>query len=220
MRSLTDSIRRATQDMDIDFIRYSLSEESITRFIEAINCLNSIHIQKTGKTEELNQQDYKGKRIHIQISDEYGNQIKSKIDLGVHKHFEIEQEEYCFDIGFDDQGASLLINTKEQMFTEKLRSLLKFGPFSTRYKDVYDMYYQCGKMDPIRLAENFRILILDDSGMREHSLEDIISRIRYTFSNAAFRQRADLSDKRWMDEDINTIFETIISYLSMIHFDR
>ena len=28
--------------MDIDFIRYSLSEESIIRFIEAINCLNSI----------------------------------------------------------------------------------------------------------------------------------------------------------------------------------
>lgn len=91
---------------------------------------------------------------------------------------------------------------------------------SRNVKDVYDMYYQCGKMDPIRLAENFRILILDDSGMREHSLEDIISRIRYTFSNAAFRQRADLSDKRWMDEDINTIFETIISYLSMIHIDR
>ena len=27
------------------------------------------------------------------------------------------------------------------MLAEKLRSLLKFGPFSTRYKDVYDMYY-------------------------------------------------------------------------------
>ncbi len=54
---------------------------------------------------------------------------------------EIEQEEYCFDIGFDDEGASLLINTREQMFAEKLRSLLKFGTFSTRYKDVYDMYY-------------------------------------------------------------------------------
>ena len=79
MRSLTDSIRRATQDMDIDFIRYSLSEESITRFIEAINCLNSIHIQKTGKTEELNQQDYKGKRIHIQISDEEVELIKEAL---------------------------------------------------------------------------------------------------------------------------------------------
>ena len=64
---------------------------------------------------------------------------------------EIEQEEYCFDIAFDNEGASLLINTREQMFAEKLRSLLKFGTFSTRYKDIYDMYYQCGKMDEQRL---------------------------------------------------------------------
>jgi len=31
--------------------------------------------------------------------------------------------------------ARLLINSYEQMLAEKLRSLLKFGPFSTRYKD-------------------------------------------------------------------------------------
>jgi len=43
-----------------------------------------------------------------------------KIDLGVHKHFDIEQEENCFDIAFDDDGASLLINSSEQMFSEKI----------------------------------------------------------------------------------------------------
>ena len=52
---------------------------------------------------------------------------------------QIEQEEYCFDIAYDDEGASLLINSNEQMMAEKMRSLLKFGPFSTRYKDVYDI---------------------------------------------------------------------------------
>jgi len=65
----------------------------------------------------------------------------------VHKHLDIEQEEYCFDIAFDNDGASLLINSREQMFSEKLRSLLKFGTFSTRYKDIYDMFYQCGKLN-------------------------------------------------------------------------
>ncbi len=34
MRSITGNIRRATQDMDFDFIRYSLSEESIRAFIK------------------------------------------------------------------------------------------------------------------------------------------------------------------------------------------
>ena len=38
------------------------------------------------------------------------------------------------------------INSKEQMFTEKLRSLLKFGPNSTRYKDIFDMVYLSGKI--------------------------------------------------------------------------
>lgn len=33
MRSLTNNIRRATQDMDIDFIRYSFSDESIERIL-------------------------------------------------------------------------------------------------------------------------------------------------------------------------------------------
>ena len=32
MRSMSGDVRRATQDIDIDFIRYSLAEESIDRF--------------------------------------------------------------------------------------------------------------------------------------------------------------------------------------------
>ena len=40
---------------------------------------------------------------------------------------QIEQEEYCFDIAYDDEGASLLINSNEQMLSEKLRSLLKLS---------------------------------------------------------------------------------------------
>ena len=71
--------------------------------------------------------------------------------MGVHNRFESEQEEYCFDIAYDDEGASLLINSDEQMFAEKLRSLLKFGPLSTRYKDVYDMYYLKDTVDNIKL---------------------------------------------------------------------
>lgn len=160
MRSITNNIRRATQDMDIDFIRYSLSDESIENFVAKLNCIDGITIMRVGRIEELSQQDYKGKRVYVHIKDDQGNLIESKIDLGVHKHMEIEQEEYCFDIAFDNEGASLLINTREQMFAEKLRSLLKFGTFSTRYKDVYDMYYQCGKMDEEKLMSCLHTFIL------------------------------------------------------------
>ena len=216
MRSITGNVRRATQDMDIDFIRYSLSDESIDRFINKLNVLDGIRIKRIGRIDELSQQDYKGKRVYVHIIDENENVIESKIDLGVHKHMEIEQEEYCFDIAFDDEGASLLINTREQMFTEKLRSLLKFGQFSTRYKDIYDMYYQCGKLDEDKLSQCFHVFIFDDPGMRENNMATIIRRVEFVFRDPTYRHRVDESDKRWLDDDIEDIFEKIVAYLKTI----
>lgn len=56
MRSLSGNVRRATQDMDIDFIRYSLADESIDRFIRRLNSLDGITIERIGEIEELRQQ--------------------------------------------------------------------------------------------------------------------------------------------------------------------
>lgn len=213
MRNMTDNIRRATQDMDIDFIRYSLSDEAIVCFIEKINCIDGIKIKNVGKIEELSQQDYNGKRVYIHITDSKGELIESKIDLGVHKHLEIEQETYCFDISFDDKGVSLMANSREQMFAEKLRSLLKFGIFSTRYKDIYDMYYQCGKMNEEKLLHCLQTYIYDDTGMRENDINAIIKRVEFIFHNKKYKQRVDMSDKRWLDDNIDVIFDGIIKYL-------
>ena len=152
MRSISNDARRATQDMDIDFIRYSLSDDSIRQFIKKLDCLEGIHIRQTGKITELKQQDYHGKRVYVIISDDIGDSIESKIDLGVHKNLNIEQDEFCFDIACYDGSATLLINSKEQMFTEKLRSLLKFGPNSTRYKDIFDMFYLADTLQHNRLT--------------------------------------------------------------------
>jgi hypothetical protein len=120
MRSISKDARRATQDMDIDFIRYSLGDDSIRQFIRRLDCLEGIHIQQIGEITELKQQDYHGKRVYVIISDDTGDSIESKIDLGVHKNLNIEQEEYCFDIACYDGSATLLINSKEQMITEIL----------------------------------------------------------------------------------------------------
>ncbi len=61
MRSITNDARRATQDMDIDFIRYSLSDDFIRLFIKKIDCLDGIHIRQTGDITELKQQEYYAK---------------------------------------------------------------------------------------------------------------------------------------------------------------
>ena len=89
MRSITGDARRATQDMDLDFIRYSLNDDSIRRFIKRLNCLDGISIKITGEIEELSQQEYHGKRVFIIIEDNAGHSLRSKIDLGVHKQVQI-----------------------------------------------------------------------------------------------------------------------------------
>jgi hypothetical protein len=40
MRSLSKNARRATQDIDLDFIRYSISDESIRQFVKRLDCID------------------------------------------------------------------------------------------------------------------------------------------------------------------------------------
>ena len=213
MRSISKDARRATQDMDIDFIRYSLGDDSIRQFINKLDCLEDIHIRQTGEITELKQQEYHGKRVYIIISDDAGDSIESKIDLGAHKNLNIEQEEYCFDIACYDGSATLLINSKEQMFTEKLRSLLKFGPNSTRYKDVFDMFYLTDKVDTTKLLQYIDIFVLSDPGMRENDMGAVVRRITRTFSSKRYIDKLTNSKKNWIGEEIPVITARLIEFL-------
>ena len=216
MRSISHNARRATLDMDIDFIRYSLSDESIRQFILKLDCLEDIHIRQTGMITELKQQDYHGKRVFIEITDETGDSIESKIDLGVHKNLSIGQEEYCFDIACFDDGANLLINSKEQMFTEKLRSLLKFGPNSTRFKDIFDMCYLSNLLDRDMLMLCLDAFIFEDPEMRENDMQDICRRVNNTFASNRYVSRLSNSKKNWLGMEIPAVFEKLSAFLEAL----
>lgn len=216
MRSITHDARRATQDMDIDFIRYSLSDDSIRLFIQKLDCLEDIHIRQTGVITQLKQQDYHGKRVFVVISDETGDFIESKIDLGVHKNLSIEQEEYCFDIACYEEGANLLINSKEQMFSEKLRSLLKFGPNSTRFKDVFDMSYLSDLLDRDKLMACLDAFIFRDPGMRENNMQDVRRRVKNTFSSSSYINRLSSSRKNWLDMETTAVVEKLTAFLESL----
>ena len=217
MRSITGDVRRATQDMDLDFIRYSLSDESIKVFIRKLNCLEGITISIVGGIRELSQQEYNGKRVSILIKDNTGHSFESKIDLGVHKQVQIEQDEYCFDVCLDDVGASLLINSKEQIFAEKLRSLLKFGPLSTRYKDVFDMCYLVDHVDKNRLKSCLDTYIFSDPDIAENDMEAVLSRINRTFSDQSYLQRITRSQRtNWLGVQVMDAFKKITSFLETL----
>lgn len=217
MRSITGNTRRATQDMDLDFIRYSLSNEAILTFIEKLNCLDGITIRIDGEITELSQQEYNGKRVLVTIEDDAGHSFKSKIDLGVHKYVQIEQDEYCFDVCLDDVGTSLLINSKEQIFTEKLKSLLRFGPLSTRYKDIFDLCYLSEHVHIDRLMKCINTYIFSDSSMKENDMAAILKRIERTFSDKLYRKNIERSVRlNWLGIKVDEAFSKITSFLETL----
>lgn len=213
MRSISGNVRRATQDIDIDFIRYSLSDESIQNFIGKLNCLDGIVIELVGDIEELKHEDYHGRRVNIIIKDGNGYTVKSKIDLGVHHHLNIEQQEYCFDVCLDDVGASVLINSKEQMFAEKLKGLLRLGTISTRYKDVFDLCYLADYLNKELLLECFKEYIFNDELWRENCLEDISKRIENIFNDKGFRDNLSRTKVNWLEITSAEVMERVMGFL-------
>ena len=154
------------------------------------------------------------KRVYIIIKDDGGNVIESKIDLGVHANMNIEQDTYCFDVCMDDEGASLLINSCEQIFAEKLRSLLRFGPLSTRYKDIFDFCYLKDHVDMPRLASCIKTYIIDEPSMREKDMNGVCKRVALTFSNRQFRRNVEHSgDRNWLQIDVGVAFKMIQDFL-------
>lgn len=196
MHSISKDLRRATRDMDLDFIKYSLEDNSIIRFIEELsNVDDGIKIKIDGEIKELHHQDYDGKRVNIELFDKYGNKLKTKLDIGVHKLLDIKQDEYCFDLSIINKNANLLINSKEQIFVEKIKSLLKLGFRSTRYKDLFDFYYLINKteLDKEKLMNCFNILIFKDETMRENNIKDVVNRLQMTFNSNAYRNHLSQS---------------------------
>jgi len=216
MHSISKSNRRATQDLDMDFIKYALDDEHILNFVNTLDSVDDgISVKLDGKIEELNHQDYKGKRIYIVLQDDFDNKLENKLDIGVHNRFNIEQDDYCFNIDFTSDKVNLLINSFEQIFSEKLKSLLKFGIRSGRHKDLFDFYYLINNinLNKNRLLEIFKILIFDDELMRENNILDIYNRLNSIFNSRVYRANINNPKYNWLDVSIDDIINSILSYI-------
>lgn len=216
MRNVSKSARRATQDIDLDFIRYSIADDSIQEFIKRLHLVDGIQISLKLPIIELNHKDYRGKRVFVEITDEYGNFLESKIDIGVHKELDVAQEEYCFDICFQEDGASLLMNSKEQIITEKLKSFLRFGTRSTRYKDVFDICYLAESADKDKLRQYIQRYIYEDSSLPVEDINEIIRRIERVFTNTGFIKEIHKSKKNWMDISTEEALQRNIEFVKSL----
>lgn len=223
MYNISNNIRRATRDLDIDFIKYSLEDESIRNFIYSLNNdKDNINIEIVGNIASLHHQDYDGKRVLIKISDKYGNSINTKLDIGVHKLFELEQEEYYFDLSLINKQINLLINSKEQIFVEKLKSLLKLGFVSTRYKDIFDFYYlvNISKLNKKKLLKNIEILIFNDDKMRENNIEDILNRLSKTLKSSRYINHLNDPVVNWLDIPIEDAINSLLKYIEELSEEK
>ena len=219
MHSISKDLRRATRDMDLDFIKYSLEDNSIIRFIEELsNVDDGIKIKIDGEIKELHHQDYDGKRVNIELFDKYGNKLKTKLDIGVHKLLDIKQDEYCFDLSIINKNANLLINSKEQIFVEKIKSLLKLGFRSTRYKDLFHYYYLINKteLDKEKLMNCFNILIFKDETMRENNIKDVVNRLQMTFNSNAYRNHLSNPKNNWLDITVDDAIMSVLKYIKSL----
>lgn len=222
MHSISNSIRRATRDLDLDFIMYSLENESIIDFINLLNSVNDeIEISIEKEIVQLHHQDYDGKRIYIKITDENNNVIRNKLDIGVHKEFDIEQDDYCFDLGVLGKNISLLINSKEQIFVEKTKSLLRLGARSTRYKDLFDFYYLINntKLNKRRLLKIFDIYVFKDSTMRENNMQDVYNRLLKIFASPYYMNNLSNPKVNWLDISVETAINSVLEYIKGIQND-
>lgn len=216
MYNLTSNARRATRDLDFDLIRYDISKDSnIDLFIELLNKSHpSYRIKRVGKITTLHQEDYQGKRTYVEIKDKtYSFTIK--LDIGIHTLFAIEQQSIEFEIVSDNKKLSLLANPIEQLVGEKLYSLAKHGVLSTRYKDVFDIYYlvEIYKIDK-ELLKKCLSLLIEYGKSNVKDLFDLCNRIEQVFDNKIWYERFITSDQDWLDEkNYKKILETIVSYI-------
>lgn len=219
MHNISNDMRRATRDLDFDFIKYSLDNKSIINFINNLNKENdNVVLSVVGDIKSLHQQDYNGKRVILKMTDSFGYFIETKLDIGVHKNFDLEQERYCFKFETINKSCTLLINSPEQLFVEKLKSLLKFGIRSTRYKDLFDFYYLIynSYLHEKKVINCFETLIFNDKKMNENNVEDIIIRLENIFNSKMYRKNINNSTLNWLEVNVDDAINVLLNFLNKL----
>lgn len=166
----------------------------------------------------MHHQDYNGKRVNVILKDENNFSVSAKLDIGVHKNFDIKQEEYCFNLEAINESAILIINSKEQIICEKLKSLLRFGIRTTRYKDIFDIYYLINntRVDKNELLIIINALIINDKTMRENNIQDIVKSLNITLNNNIFKRNLKDTKNNWLDISVDEVVNNVINYFTYL----
>ena len=216
MSHITNDIRRTTMDMDIAFIKHSISDTSIKRFVRKLNCLPNVRINIFGTIGELLHEDYTGKRLYLDVTDgSIKAPIRMKLDIGVHAH-NIRQRNLVFKLADADEKARLLANTDEQIFAEKLLSLLRHRALSRRPKDVFDMCYLCGRVNKGKLRSCLTALVYNNKKIMPKNKDEVVAVLQSVFSSKPYMMRLGAARANWLEIKPEEATSGIINFLASL----
>ena len=218
MSSLTGDIRRATMDMDIDFIGYSISESSGKRFVtRLVKAMPEIQLDMVGASVELKHADYHGRRIYLSVKDSsIRRALRTKIDIGVEKNRDVVQMDFSFKNNSGEGNADLQANSPEQIFAEKLLSLLRHDVSSNRPKDIFDMYYLSGVVDKGLLKKYITLIIYDNPRCRIGNHAEMMRLLGLTFGLMAFSGRLTNVRANWLQLPGEIVLESLMKFLEAL----
>jgi len=218
MFNLTKNIRRATVDIDIDFFELSITNRSIIKIFKSFNKKNNdIKLSlKEDKVVELSHEDYKGKRIVIELIDSYNNILSCPIDIGVHKDANIIFDELIIETNINNKIIKVKVDKKEQIIVEKLIPLLKFGVLSTRYKDLLDIYWLINNtmLNKKEILKIINIKIINNKELKYDCINEIIERLNTIKQSSLFQTNYKKLSNKWLEISLEENIDTITNYLS------
>lgn len=99
-----------------------------------------------------------------------------------------------------------------------MRSLLKFGFVSTRYKDIFDFYYLINyeNLEKDKLLKCFDILIFNDETIKENSLKDICNRLNKILHNKNYLKNLNTAKNNWLELPIEDVTKNLIYYFETL----
>jgi len=219
MYQLSKEIRRSTEDVDIDVIKLSITNQNL------IDILNEIGSIDTGngvtftvienQISALKHESYEDKRVILLFKDQSDNALKLKLDKGIHTNYHIRQSSIVFDLVSSDDGIELLANPVEQMIVEKTSSFIVFGILSTRIKDLYDIFYlisnhEYSKIKVIKIVE---ALFINTKQIK--SLNQYVGMMNELLQSEMLVNNMARSDN-WTGSDLSSIISNLNNFFSSL----
>lgn len=105
---------------------------------------------------------------------------------------------------------------KAQMITEKLKSMMRFGIRSTRYKDVFDICYLSDAVDMEMLRTCIQKYIFMDKTIDVSDVGEIKKRAERIFSSSTYKNQVERSKKNWLDLSVDEVLKKDLEFIREI----